>query len=79
MSNFLFKKVHRRYKFPTIIDEEDPDYDPVTDPYLADVNSKTLVKMSTDLSSWKCRVRKRTDKGESFKTVHKAFLMINEE
>ena len=32
LGNFLLKKVHKRYKFPTTANDEDPDYDPVTDP-----------------------------------------------
>ena len=47
----LLQKLHQRYKFP--------------EPFNKKVNKLALQKMSTPLSNWKTRVKKKIDDGES--------------
>ena len=51
----LLQKLHQRYKFPEPLNKK--------------VDSLAITKMSTALSSWKSRVKKKIDKGDSWEKI----------
>ena len=71
MRDLLFQKLHARYKFP----------DEYVNTNLSgnQVNKSALTKMSTALSSWRSRVKKRIENGESFEEINATEPMIGED
>ena len=61
----LLKKLHQRYTFP--------------EPFNKKVDSLAITKMSTALSSWKSRVKKKIDKGDSWEMIKAKEPMLDEE
>jgi len=61
----LLQKLHQRYTFP--------------EPFNKKVDSLAITKMSTALSSWKCRVKKKIDKGQSWEEIRVKEPMLDQE
>ena len=61
----LLKKVHQRYTFP--------------EPFNKKVDSLAITKMSTALSSWKTRVKRKIERGQSWAEISAKEKMLDEE
>jgi len=61
----LLKKLHQRYTFP--------------EPFNKKVDSLAITKMSTALSSWKSRVKKKIDKGDNWEKISAKEPMLDQE
>jgi hypothetical protein len=71
LRELLIGKLHNRYKFPELFDNKKLKGNKV--------NKLALTRMSTALSSWKSRVKKRILAGKSWEEIKKAEPMLDED
>jgi hypothetical protein len=71
LCELLIGKLHNRYKYPEPFDNKKLKGNKV--------NKLALTRMSTALSSWKSRVKKRILAGKSWEEIKKAELMLDED
>jgi hypothetical protein len=62
LRTLLLQKLHRRYKFPDAYDNTSFSGNKV--------NQHAITKMSTALSSWKSRVKKKIEAGKTYEQIH---------
>ena len=71
LRELLIDKLHNRYKFPELFDNKKLKGNKV--------NKLALTRMSTALSGWKSRVKKRILEGKSWEEIKKAEPMLDED
>ena len=71
MRNLLFTKLDKRYKFPGDFAN--------TRLSRNKVNSATLMKMSTALSTWKSAVKRMIDKGDSYEKIKAKYPLMSKD
>ena len=77
MENMLLKKLHKRFLFPGWNEKEYKD--PWEDIAMTNINDKTMVTFTNDLSAWRVRVKKAIAKNEPWSKIHADNLSIREE